>query len=78
LFAFAPYHAGPNKIARLRKQAGEEGLEPKKWVNKVEVIVDREVRRETVVYISNIYKYYIAYQLLGARRKSRRHQRQGA
>jgi len=47
LFAFASYHAGPNKIARLRKQAGEEGLEPKKWVNKVEVIVDREVRRET-------------------------------
>ena len=35
LFAFASYNAGPNKIARLRKQASDEGLIPEKWFNNV-------------------------------------------
>ena len=28
LFTFASYNAGPNRIARLRKKAAEDGLDP--------------------------------------------------
>ena len=63
LFAFASYNAGPNRIQRLRKVAAAEGLDPNKWFNNVEVVVAREVGRETVQYVSNIYKYYLAYKL---------------
>ena len=31
LFVFASYNAGPNRIARLRKQAAERGLDPNVW-----------------------------------------------
>jgi membrane-bound lytic murein transglycosylase MltF len=64
LFAFASYNAGPNRIARLRKQAAAEGLNPNLWFNNVELIVAREVGRETVQYVGNIYKYYVAYTLV--------------
>jgi membrane-bound lytic murein transglycosylase MltF len=71
LFAFASYNAGPNKIARLRKQAAEEGLDPNKWFNNVELVVDREVGRETVTYVSNIYKYYVAFKLVVERNQQK-------
>jgi membrane-bound lytic murein transglycosylase MltF len=64
LFAFASYNAGPNRIQRLRKVAAAEGLDPNKWFNNVELVVAREVGRETVQYVSNIYKYYLAYRLV--------------
>jgi membrane-bound lytic murein transglycosylase MltF len=63
LFAFASYNAGPNKIALLRKKAEEKGLDPNKWFQNVEIAVSDEVGRETVTYVSNIYKYYVAYQM---------------
>ncbi len=63
LFAFAAYNAGPNRISRLRKKAAEQGLDPNKWFNNVELVVAEEVGRETVQYVSNIFKYYIAYKL---------------
>jgi membrane-bound lytic murein transglycosylase MltF len=63
LFAFAAYNAGPNRIARLRDVAAKQGLDPNKWFNNVELVVAEEVGRETVQYVSNIYKYYIAYKL---------------
>jgi membrane-bound lytic murein transglycosylase MltF len=67
LFAFASYNAGPNRIARLRKQAKDEGLDPNKWFNNVELIADREIGHETVTYVSNIYKYYVAFKLVSER-----------
>ena len=63
LFTFASYNAGPNRIVRLRKQAADEGLDPNKWFGNVELEVAKEVGQETVTYVSNIYKYYIAYKL---------------
>ncbi len=63
LFAFASYNAGPNRIRSLRKVAAERGLDPNKWFNNVERVVAEKVGRETVQYVSNIYKYYIAYTL---------------
>jgi membrane-bound lytic murein transglycosylase MltF len=63
LFTFASYNAGPNRIARLRKRAADEGLDPNKWFGNVELEVARAVGEETVTYVDNIYKYYVAYKL---------------
>jgi membrane-bound lytic murein transglycosylase MltF len=63
-FSFAAYNAGPGKIARLRKQARARGLDPNAWFRNVELIARKEVGRETVQYVKNIHKYYIAYKLL--------------
>jgi membrane-bound lytic murein transglycosylase MltF len=62
LFAFAAYNCGPNRIDRLRKKAAEQGFDPNKWFNNVEVLVARAVGQETINYVSNIFKYYIAYK----------------
>lgn len=64
LFAFASYNAGPNRISRLRREAAEQGLDPNRWFNNVETVVARRVGREPVQYVSNIYKYYLAYRML--------------
>jgi membrane-bound lytic murein transglycosylase MltF len=63
LFAFASYNAGPARIRQLRGQAKERGLNPNLWFNHVERIASERIGRETVTYVSNIYKYYIAYRL---------------
>jgi membrane-bound lytic murein transglycosylase MltF len=62
LFAFASYNAGPAKINELRKKARNMGLNPNVWFNNVEVAAAKSIGRETVQFVSNIYKYYIAYQ----------------
>lgn len=64
LFCFASYNAGPAKVARLRAEAEKSGLNPNVWFNNVERIAAKRVGRETVHYVSNIFKYYIAYKLL--------------
>ena len=63
LFTLAAYNAGPARIAKLRTEAGESGFDPNIWFGNVEVIAAKRVGRETVQYVSNIYKYYIAYRL---------------
>src|SRR5262249_49876130 len=62
LFALASYNAGPARVAGLRRKARLLGLDPNKWFNNVEIIAAREIGRETVDYVSNIYKYYTVYQ----------------
>jgi len=64
LLSFAAYNAGPNRIARLRAKAAERGLDPNVWFRDVELLVAEDIGRETVDYVSNIYKYYAAYRLL--------------
>jgi len=64
LFAFASYNAGPAKINELRKKASAMGLDPNMWFNNVEIVAAKSIGRETVQYVSNIYKYYIAYQMV--------------
>ena len=63
LFVFASYNAGPNRIAKLRKEAAAAGLDPNVWFGNVELIAAKEIGQETVTYVSNIYKYYVAYKL---------------
>ena len=63
LFSFAAYNAGPAKVARLRREAERQGLDPNVWFDNVEVIAAKRIGRETVQYVSNIYKYWVAYRL---------------
>lgn len=62
LLTIAAYNAGPARVAKLRKEAKKRGLDPNVWFNNVEVIAAREIGRETVRYVGNIYKYYVAYK----------------
>jgi membrane-bound lytic murein transglycosylase MltF len=71
LFTFAAYNAGPGRISQLRKIAASRGLDPNVWFNNVEVIAAEKIGRETVTYVSNIYKYYLGYRLLAEQRGSR-------
>ena len=64
LFAFASYNAGPAKINELRKNASAMGFDPNVWFNNVEIAAAKSIGRETVQYVSNIYKYYISYQMV--------------
>ena len=64
LFAFASYNAGPAKVAKMRAEAKEMGLDPNEWFGNVEVVAAKRIGRETVQYVSNILKYYVAYKLL--------------
>jgi membrane-bound lytic murein transglycosylase MltF len=63
LFAFAAYNAGPARIQSLRKEAAKRGLDPNVWFDNVEVVASEKIGRETVTYVANIYKYYVAYTL---------------
>lgn len=64
LFAFASYNAGPGAIARMRKLAAAQGLQQDVWFNNVERVTAANIGQETVRYVRNIYKYYVAYKLL--------------
>jgi membrane-bound lytic murein transglycosylase MltF len=68
LFTLAAYNAGPARVAQLRQKAAKAGLDPNLWFNNVEVIAAREIGRETVDYVSNIYKYYTVYRAIAAQR----------
>ena len=63
LFVFASYNAGPNRIARLRSEAADMGLDPNIWFGNVELLAAKDIGQETVTYVGNIYKYYVAYKL---------------
>jgi len=64
LFAFAAYNAGPTRIAQLRTEAKRAGLNADQWFNNVERIAAKRIGNETVQYVANIYKYYIAYSMV--------------
>lgn len=64
LFAIASYNAGPARVAKLRTEARSMGLNSNKWFKNVELVAAKRIGRETVQYVSNIYKYFIAYRLI--------------
>jgi membrane-bound lytic murein transglycosylase MltF len=64
LFTFAAYNAGGGRVRALRKEAGERGLNPNVWFGNVEQIASERIGRETVTYVANIFKYYVAYHLV--------------
>jgi membrane-bound lytic murein transglycosylase MltF len=68
LFTLAAYNAGPARVATLRKKAAEVGLDPNQWFGNVEIVAARVIGRETVDYVSNIYKYYVVYRAYAVQR----------
>jgi membrane-bound lytic murein transglycosylase MltF len=77
LFSFASYNAGPAKVSQLRKQARKAGLDPNVWFRNVEIIAAKRIGRETVQYVSNIYKYYVAYRLIVDKLESKEEVKKG-
>jgi membrane-bound lytic murein transglycosylase MltF len=71
LMTFAAYNAGPGRLRQLRRETEKRGLDPNVWFGNVERIASERIGRETVTYVSNIYKYYIAYRLSFAQRERR-------
>jgi len=71
LFAFAAYNAGPARINDLREKTAKMGLDPNIWFHNVEMAAAKEIGRETVQYVANIYKYYIVYRMLTAQREAK-------
>lgn len=64
LMCLAAYNAGPTKIKKLQQEAEKEGLNPNVWFGNVELIAASRIGSETVRYVQNIFKYYVAYKLL--------------
>ncbi len=71
LMTFAAYNAGPGRLRQLRRETEQRGLDPNLWFGNVERVASERVGRETVTYVSNIYKYYITYRLLSAQQDRR-------
>ena len=46
------------------RKAAAQGLDPNRWFNNVEQVAAKEIGRETVHYVANIYKYYLAYKMV--------------
>lgn len=62
LLALASYNAGPTRIKKLRKKAKAQNLDPDQWFRNVEYVAAKDIGRETVDYVFNIYLYYTAYR----------------
>jgi membrane-bound lytic murein transglycosylase MltF len=75
LMTLASYNAGPNRIRQLRRETEKRGLDPNVWFGNVERIVSERIGRETVGYVGNIYKYYVAYRLALEQRDERNRQK---
>ena len=76
LFAFAAYNAGPGRIHSLREKAAKQGLDPNIWFGNVEFVAAAKVGMETVTYVANIYKYYVAYKLVSEQDEERKKPRE--
>jgi len=62
-FSWAAYNAGPARIYKIRRETVKRGFDPNKWFFNVEKIASEIIGRETVDYVANINKYFVAYQL---------------
>ena len=71
LMTFAAYNAGPGRLRQLRRETESRGLTPNLWFNNVERVASERIGRETVTYVSNIYKYYITYRLVSDQQSRR-------
>ena len=52
-------------------EAAQKGYDPNLWFGNVETIAAARVGAETVTYVANILKYYLAYRLVERRRLER-------
>lgn len=71
LITLAAYNAGPARLKQCRQLAADTGLDPNVWFLNVEYAVAKKVGAETVTYVSNIYKYYLGWELMAERQTAR-------
>ncbi|NIO08679.1 MAG: transporter substrate-binding domain-containing protein [Deltaproteobacteria bacterium] len=62
-FTLAAYNAGPGEVQKMRILAGEMGLDPNEWFNHVELAAGQISGGRIVKYVSDVYKYYLAFSL---------------
>ena len=58
-------------MSQLRREAEKRGLDPNVWFGNVERVASERIGRETVTYVSNIYKYHVTYRLISAQQERR-------
>ena len=63
LFAIASYNIGPNNVAKARDEAKQLGFNPDQWFKNVEFIAAQRMGYEPMIYVRNVYKYFISYEL---------------
>ena len=63
LFAVASYNIGPNNVAKARDQARQLGFDPNRWFGNVEFVATERMGYEPMIYVRNVYKYYMSYRL---------------
>jgi membrane-bound lytic murein transglycosylase MltF len=76
-FALASYNGGQTRIRRLRRETAAQGLDPSIWFDNVEMAVARVIGRETVQYVGNIYKLFLAFRMVEERRGERAQRTEG-
>jgi membrane-bound lytic murein transglycosylase MltF len=59
----AAYNAGPARLRQMRQRAQRMGLNPDVWFGNVERAAQATIGDETVRYVANINKYYLAYRM---------------
>lgn len=62
-FSLAAYNAGPMRIQAMRRETGRRGLNPNLWFDHVERVALDKIGEETVRYVANVNRYYIAYRM---------------
>lgn len=63
LFAVASYNIGPNNVAKARDLAKQQGFDPDQWFGNVEFAAAEHMGYEPMIYVRNVYKYFISYEL---------------
>ena len=61
----AAYNAGPRRVLQAINKAKEMGLDSNKWFRNVELAMLKLGYHEPVVYVSEINKRFVSYDLLG-------------
>ena len=51
------------------QEDNRNGARPNVWFGNVELVASKDIGQETVLYVSNIYKYYVAYKLAAEQRQ---------
>jgi len=76
--ALAAYNIGPTRMIKLRQSAERRGYDPNIWFDNVEVVAAKEIGREPVQYVANIYKYLLAYRTSAEQLSQRKDARERA
>ena len=66
-----PTTPGRGASGNSAREAEKRGLDPNVWFGNVERVASEKIGRETVTYVSNIFKYYVAYRLVSAQMERR-------